>query len=47
MFAPHWSTFLEYNYMNFGSSTAIGADGNTYSSKKDSQNLLVGVNYRF
>ena len=47
MFAPHWSTFLEYNYMNFGSSTAIGADGNTYSSKKDSQNLLVGLNYRF
>ena len=51
MFAPHWSTFLEYNYMNFGTNsstvTAVGCGTCTFNSKKDSQNLLVGVNYRF
>ena len=53
-FAPNWSAFLEYNYMNFGttSGTAIipggaCAGGCPFSTKSDMQNVLVGVNYRF
>jgi len=53
MFAPHWSAFLEYNYLNFGTSTGIWTDttgcvaGCSINLKRDSQNLLVGVNYKF
>lgn len=50
MFVPHWSAFLEYNYMNFGTSNATWAGcGSTcsVSVKADSQNVLVGINYKF
>jgi len=53
MFAPHWAAFLEYNYLNFGTSTGIWTDtaacvaGCSVNLKRDSQNLLLGVNYRF
>ena len=42
MFVPHWSTFLEYNYMDFG--TASGTFG---SVRSDTQTVLVGLNYKF
>ncbi len=52
MFAPHWSVFLEYNFMGFGTnSNAVTACGfvtcATLSGKANIQDLLVGVNYRF
>ena len=50
MFAPNWSAFVEYNYMNFGTNsttTTCGGGTCSFSSKKDSQNVLLGVNYRF
>jgi len=53
MFAPHWSAFLEGNYMDFGgpSGTAVAAGicaaGCAYSTKATETTVLVGVNYRF
>ncbi len=52
MFLPHWSTFLEYNYMGFGTRSATttaclrGTCANI-SGRSDLQNVLVGVNYKF
>jgi outer membrane immunogenic protein len=52
MFAPHWSVFLEYNFMGFGSRSAtttacVGGRCALISAKSDLQNALVGVNYKF
>ncbi len=55
MFAPHWSAFLEGNYMDFGSRdgiavTAVGtgcAAGCAFNAKATETTVLVGVNYRF
>jgi len=55
MFVPHWSAFLEYNYMDFGTSsgTVIGpvgtacAGGCSFNVKGTSSDILVGVNYKF
>ena len=52
MFVPHWSVFLEYNFMGFGtrSATFTGCGLATcanISAKADLQNVLVGVNYKF
>ncbi len=46
MFAPYWSTFLEGNYMDFGSSSATVA-GVPLTAKATESTVLVGVNYRF
>jgi len=50
MFAPHWSAFLEGNYMDFGSSsgnvTAAGVPV-PVTVKATESTVLVGVNYRF
>jgi len=45
-FAPNWSTFVEYNYMNFGTATGTTSTGVNVNLKKDSQNVLFGVNWR-
>ena len=55
MFAPHWSAFLEGNYMDFGSNSGtvvtpaatFCATGCSISGKATESNVLVGVNYRF
>jgi outer membrane immunogenic protein len=52
MFVPHWSLFLEYNYMGFGTrSSAFLACGSAacgiLSAKANVQDVLVGVNYKF
>jgi outer membrane immunogenic protein len=52
VFAPHWSTTLEYNYYDFGSHgiTLVDPRGVTVSglTLKDSiHTVTVGVNYRF
>ena len=52
MFLPHWSAFLEYNYMGFGTfsnavNTCLGATCGTFSGKADIQDVLIGVNYKF
>jgi outer membrane immunogenic protein len=55
MFAPHWSAFLEGNYMDFGSTnrnllSPIGTVcefGCGFSTKATATTVLVGVNYRF
>ena len=49
MFAPHWSAFVEYNFMGFGTqSTAFAACGGcVLSAKANIQDVLVGLNYRF
>ena len=46
MFAPHWSTFLEGNYMDFGSNSGTVA-GIPVTAKTTESNVLVGVNYHF
>jgi outer membrane immunogenic protein len=52
MFVPHWSVFVEYNYMGFGtrssSFVACGvANCGVFSAKANVQDVLVGVNYKF
>jgi outer membrane immunogenic protein len=56
MFAPHWSAFLEGNYMDFGHKTVnlINSDpsgicglGCNFNPKFTATTVLVGVNYRF
>jgi outer membrane immunogenic protein len=53
MFAPHWSAFLEGNYMDFGTrnGTVFGvvgcAAGCAFAAKATESTVLVGVNYRF
>jgi outer membrane immunogenic protein len=52
VFAPHWSTTLEYNYYDFGSHgiTLVDPRGVTVSGltlKDTIHALTVGVNYRF
>jgi outer membrane immunogenic protein len=53
MFAPHWSAFLEGNYMDFGSNDhvvytpVVCAAGCAFSTKATAATILVGVNYRF
>jgi len=51
-FIPHWSAFIEYNYLGFGTRSgsflACGlANCGILSAKANIQNALVGVNYRF
>ena len=46
MISPSWSAFVEYNYMNFGTASGTASTG-PVSLKKDSQNILLGVNWRF
>lgn len=53
MFAPHWSAFIEGNYMDFGSRDGTFVDtgacvaGCVWHAKATESNILVGVNYRF
>ena len=56
MFAPHWSAFLEGNYMDFGSQNGTpdpvtGCGGfyvcSNFSEKATEATVLVGVNYRW
>jgi outer membrane immunogenic protein len=53
MFAPGWSVFGEYNYMDFGHRTLAFAASpgfvftDTLSSHLTVQQALVGVNYKF
>ena len=54
MFAPHWSAFLEGNYMDFGSSDESAIRpllpvpaGCAFNAKATEATVLVGVNYRF
>ena len=46
-FAPNWSTFVEYNYMDFGTSSGVTTTGVNVNLKRDMQTVLVGVNWRF
>ena len=56
MFAPHWSAFLEGNYMDFGSNSGnvtvpgvgiVPAFSAPVTAKATETTVLVGVNYRF
>jgi outer membrane immunogenic protein len=53
MFAPHWSAFLEGNYMDFGSNSGNAVTpvacptGCAFSAKATQATVLLGVNYRF
>src|SRR5271169_2509275 len=50
MIAPHWSAFLEGNYMDFGSTSGnvtINAVPVPVTVKATESTVLVGVNYRF
>ena len=46
MIAPHWSAFLEGNYMDFGSTSGT-VTGVPVTVKATESNVLVGLNYRF
>lgn len=45
-FTRNWSGFVEYNYMNFGTSSGVTTTGVNVNLKKDSQNVLFGFNWR-
>ena len=55
MFAPHWSVFLEGNWMDLGSRSgtafapapSVCVTGCGFSAKATETTVLVGVNYRF
>ena len=50
MFLPHWSVFVEHNFLGFGtnSSSVVACGGACIlSGKADLQNVLVGLNYKF
>ena len=51
MFAPHWSAFLEGNYMDFGSTSGNVTITNgpvvPVTVKATESDVLVGVNYHF
>jgi outer membrane immunogenic protein len=50
MFAPNWSTFIEYNYMDFGSSSTSASSTACPAGcffKTNEQTILVGLNFRF
>ena len=53
MFAPHWSAFLEGNYMDVGSNNfttfagPCGGAGCAINTNATTTTVLVGVNYRF
>lgn len=53
MFAPHWSAFLEGNWMDFGSRSGVVvgpvacAGGCPWSAKATEATVLVGINYRW
>src|SRR5271169_823307 len=50
MFAPHWSAFLEGNYMDFGSrsgNVTLNTVPVPVTVKATESTVLVGLNYRF
>lgn len=54
MFAPGWSVFAEYNYLDFGNGIAPYVSGpntagppNVLNARLTVQTALVGVNYKF
>jgi len=53
MFAPHWSAFLEGNWMDFGGNNGVVVTpvacpaGCAFSTSATEATVLVGVNYRF
>ena len=53
MFAPHWSAFLEGNWMDFGGNNGVIVTpvacpaGCAFSTNATEATVLVGVNYRF
>jgi outer membrane immunogenic protein len=54
MFAPGWSVFGEYNYMDFGRSNVryingplVVGDPDVVSTRLTVQQALVGINYKF
>ena len=55
MFAPHWTVFLEGNYIDFGSKSGVAvtpvgtacAAGCAFTATASESTVLTGVNYRF
>lgn len=48
IFAPKWSLFIEYDYLNFGTKIVPISNGGSPIAMKDNVNVvLVGLNYRF
>jgi outer membrane immunogenic protein len=48
LFAPNWTLFVEYDYLNFGAEAVAHSTGGAPSTIKDNVNaVLVGLNYRF
>jgi outer membrane immunogenic protein len=45
-FAPNWTTFIEYDYYDFGNKNTV-FDGALYKVDTDVNVVKVGVNYRF
>jgi outer membrane immunogenic protein len=51
MFAPNWSFFVEYDYMNFGTNrdplVLVAGGPHHWDIKQNVQTALFGINYRF
>ena len=46
-FAPRWSTFLEYDYYDFGTKQAVFTDNYLTDIKQTINTVKVGVNFHF
>lgn len=51
-FAPNWSAFVEYNYLDFGTpgvtfTSAVGGPTFPINVKQNINSFMVGLNYRF
>jgi outer membrane immunogenic protein len=51
MFAPNWSLFVQYDFMDFGTHTdplvLVTGGPHTFDIKQHVQAALVGINFRF
>jgi len=54
MFAPNWSLFVEYDYLDFGTASVFFGfpagsipPSNTYQITQHIQAILAGINFRF
>jgi len=52
MFAPNWSLFVQYDYMDFGTHTdplffVDGSGPHTFDIKQHVQAAVVGISFRF
>jgi outer membrane immunogenic protein len=46
-FLPNWSAFVEYNFIDLGRSSGVTTTGVAVNLRREVQDVLVGINWRF